>query len=51
MRRLLELFGRSRPTTSEPPLTRWDVALVVFQVLGILLALVGLTLRIVENLR
>lgn len=51
MRRLLELFGRSRPTPSEPLLTRWDVAVVVFQVLGILIALVGLTLRIVVELR
>jgi len=50
VKKLVKYIGWSRSGSTEPPLTRWDVAVVVFQILGILLALVGLVLKIVGNL-
>jgi hypothetical protein len=52
MARLVRLFRRSRPAAAEPPpLNRWDVAMVVFQILSILLGLAGALVGVVENLR
>ena len=45
----IESTRREENRRSTPSLTRWDVALVVFKILGVLGALVGLVFALISS--